>query len=587
MNFKLRLVALLLVAVMCLSSCDVLSFINGGETTTSSTTTTTTTTKPTTTKPTTTKSTETTTTSPKLPTYEFDPSSNSLSKDELVARYTLTAEEVDAAKVLLDEMVELSKTAETVDPVNEKYEEFETAFYHIAQQMTISMIIYYYNMADEVASERYLDTTDMFYDLQDAYNLALKTMYLESSYRDELFEGWTEEEIEDLVGYDSTIVELKKEIDEIQVAYDQLTGEEENYNDICVDLYKQLVVKNNQLARLNGYDNYYDYASVNVYGRDYAKEDLASFREYIIEYVVPYVGKVAEEFYVYQSWTSKTKLSRLIEFVNDPFYNSTKRNYVSAYLDSLGDTTMGNSMRDVFQSKNCVFSFSGQSHPTAFQTYLYEDETPICFFGSSGQSASTVVHEIGHYYAALVNHDIDNYDLCETHSQGNEFLFLTFCEPYINEEVFDVIEAYNFINICYVLVLATIIDEFEQNVYMLDDETVSSMTSADFDAIMGTVCAPYGGAPWVEKNLSDPYAYWRLVCISNPVYYISYAVSASAAINIYALAQEDYDAAIAAYTTLVEDVTVEDGFLGALTKAGLTTPFDEETFIKIAAVLSE
>ena len=123
MNFKLRLVALLLVAVMCLSSCDVLSFINGGETTTSSTTTTTTTTKPTTTKPTTTKSTETTTTSPKLPTYEFDPSSNSLSKDELVARYTLTAEEVDAAKVLLDEMVELSKTAETVDPVNEKYED--------------------------------------------------------------------------------------------------------------------------------------------------------------------------------------------------------------------------------------------------------------------------------------------------------------------------------------------------------------------------------------------------------------------------------------------------------------------------------
>ena len=588
MNFKLRFVALLLVAVMCLSSCDVFSFINGGETTTSSTTTTTTTTtKPTTTKPTTTKSTGTTTTSPKLPTYEFDVSSNSLSKSELVARYTLTQEEADAAKALLDEMVELSKTAETVDPVDAKYEEFETAFYHIAQQMTISMIIYYYDMADETSSERYLNTTDIYYDLQDAYNLALKTMYLESPHKDELFEGWTEEEIQELIGYDSKIVELKKEIDEIQVAFDQLTGEEVDYNDLCSDLYKQLVVKNNQLARLNGYENYYDYASVNVYGRDYAKEDLASFREYIIKYVVPYVGKVYDEFIVYKSWTSNTKLSRLLEFVNDPFYNSTKRNYVSAYLDSLGDTTMGESMRDVFESKNCVFSFASQSHPTAFQTYLYEDETPICFFGSSGQSANTVVHEIGHYYAALVNRDIDNYDLCETHSQGNEFLFLTYCEPYINEEVFDVIEAYNYINTCYVLVLATIIDEFEQRVYMLDDETVASMTSADFDGIMSSVCAPYGGSAWVNTNLSDPYAYWRLVCISNPVYYISYAVSASAAINLYALAQEDYDAAIVAYTALVEGVTVEDGFLGALTKAGLTTPFEEETFIKIASILSE
>ena len=87
--------------------------------------------------------------------------------------------------------------------------------------------------------------------------------------------------------------------------------------------------------------------------------------------------------------------------------------------------------------------------------------------------------------------------------------------------------------------------------------------------------------------VTNPYAYWRLVCISNPVYYISYAVSATAAINILALAEEDYDAALVAYTTLAEGVTPEDGFLGALTKAGLTTPFDEETFIKIAEVLNK
>ena len=241
----------------------------------------------------------------------------------------------------------------------------------------------------------------------------------------------------------------------------------------------------------------------------------------------------------------------------------------------------------VFESKNCIFSFSGNSHPTAFQTYLYEDETPFCFFGSSGQVASTVVHEIGHYYAAYTNPDIDNYDLCETHSQGNEFLFLTFCKDYLKEDVYRVSRAYQLVNACYVMIMATIIDEYEQNVYELDDETVASMTGEDFDAIMTQVCAAYGGAPWVESVVSDPYSYWRLVCISNPVYYISYAVSASAALNILALAEVDYDAALESYTKLVENITPEDGFLGALAKAGLTTPFEEETFMNIGEVLAK
>lgn len=589
MNFKLRLVALLLVLIMCLSSCDIFGFINGSDTTTDPTTVTTTetpTTKPTTKKSTTSTSKTTKVTQPKLPVNDFDPSSNSTSKSQLEARYTLTQEEVEATKALLANMLEMSKSAENIDAIDVLFDEFETSFYHIVQQSTIATIIYYCDMIDEVASERYLNSREMVYDLQDAYNQTLRTIYLESPVRDELFEGWSEEEIQSLLEYDPAILELEKEIDALEVQYDQLDENSPTYNDDCVEIYKQMIIKNNQLAKLHKYDNYYDYAAANVYDRDYEREQLATFREYVVQYVVPYVSKVYDEFVVYQSWESKTNLSRLLEFVNEAFYSSSSRNYVSAYLNSL-EGTMGENMRDVFESKNCVFSFSGNSHPTAFQTYLYEDDTPICFFGSNGQSANTVVHEIGHYYAAKTNNDIDNYDLCETHSQGNEFLFLTYVETYMKPEVYDVVEAYNLFNICYVMVMATIIDEFEQNVYMLDDETIASMTGADFDAIMTSVCGPYGGAPWVKNTFSDPYEYWRMVAISNPVYYISYAISASAAVNIYAIAQEDYAAAITAYTALVEGVTPEDGFLGALVKAGLSTPFEEETFVNIAGVLSK
>ena len=109
------------------------------------------------------------------------------------------------------------------------------------------------------------------------------------------------------------------------------------------------------------------------------------------------------------------------------------------------------------------------------------------------------------------------------------------------------------------------------------------MTSADFDQIMAEVCEPFGNA----SGITDFTVYWRLVVVSNPVYYISYAVSAVAALEICALAEEDYASALTAYNALVEGITPEDGFLGALEKAGLTSPFEEQTYIDITNNLVE
>lgn len=584
MKFNLRLIALLIAMLMLLTSCEsvlepLLGLIPGLQTSTTETTTTPSSSS------TTKKPGSSTTKKPSMPTIEFDVTDNSLSKDELLAMYTLTKEEVDAALALLDTMVETSKTASNVDEVNALYEEFETVFYHIVQQNTIATIIYYYAMTNQESIDRHLNTQDMVLDLQDKYNQSCRTMYLESPFSEELFSEWSADEIQSLLDYDPEIMELRKQIEELQVQYDNLNQSDPDYDNACVEIYKQSIVLNNELARKNGYDNYYDYATVNVYGRDYSPEDLDLFRQYVAQYVAPSYSNVMGDYASYRGWQSTTKKARVDEFLEGPFYSVAKRNYLMNYLNSL-EGNMGESMRHVFENRNCIFSFDGKSHPTAFQTYLYEDDKPFCFFGSDGQSANTVVHEIGHYYAGLNNPDIDNYDLCETHSQGNEFLFITYCEQYMDEDVYKVVRAYNLVNACYVMVMASVIDGFEQEVYSLDDETIMSMTGDDFDDIMSEVCEIFGGYKWVKANMSDPHAYWRLVAISNPVYYISYAVSAAAALEVGAMAEQDYDAALAAYTTLVEGVTYEDGFLGALEKAGFTTPFEEETFQNIANVLN-
>ena len=577
MKFNLRLIALLIAMLMLLTSCEsviepLLGLIPGLQTTT-----TTTMPKP---KPPKRTTTTTTTGDPGDEEEVWKAEDHSITKNEMLKRYTLTREEVDAALTLLDDMLDASLNAETIEEVDAFYEQFEDVFYHIAQQMTVASIVYYCDMSDETASNRHLDTTDMFYEIQDKYTETCRSMYLESKFSAELFADWSEEEIQSLLDFDPKTTQLKKEVEELQVEYNNLTSAE--FDEKTAEIYAKIVTKNNELARLYGYDNYYDYATENVYGRDYTAEDLKLFKEYVIKYIVPTFNVL------YSGWNEIYDLAEFsrniaIGFIQEPF-DTLNKNYVIKYLDSLGDTNMGTAMRNVFDEKNCIFSYNSNSHPTAFQTYLYEDETPFCLFGSSGRSSNTLIHEIGHYYAAYTNNDIDNYDLCETHSQGNEYLFIQYSKGELSSKVYNVVRDYNLFNSYYTIVCASAVDSFEQRVYSLD--SVEGYTAADFDKIMDEVLAEFGKTnKWFSDNLTDMHYYWKAVAVDNPVYYISYAVSAVAAVEIFAIAEEDYDAAIAAYTALVEGVTYEDGFIEALKKAGLYTPFEEETYKKVSKTM--
>ena len=89
---------------------------------------------------------------------------------------------------------------------------------------------------------------------------------------------------------------MKKEIEELQVQFDNLNDQSHGFNKDSVEIYKQLVIKNNELAAFSGYDNYYEYASENIYCRDYSAEDLQAFSENVINYVVPSYKAIYSDF---------------------------------------------------------------------------------------------------------------------------------------------------------------------------------------------------------------------------------------------------------------------------------------------------
>jgi oligoendopeptidase F len=91
-------------------------------------------------------------------------------------------------------------------------------------------------------------------------------------------------------------------------------------------------------------------------------------------------------------------------------------------------------------------------------------------------------------------------------------------------------------------------------------------------------------AAGMDDYAEDPDAIEGLstVLLNYQGYYISYATSAVAALEVYAYACEDWDAAVEAYKFLYSAHDATDTFTSVLEKAGLKSIFDEDAFKMIA-----
>ena len=511
---------------------------------------------------------------------EYSRAKNARQKSELIAMYTLTEEDYENAIALLNTFLDAGLNSPDYEEVDAKYYEFEDAFYHIQTQNSIASIIYYCNMKDETAQANDSFATEKLLALRDEYIAACKELYLNSPHKDELFADWTEKDIQDMLGYDPETSRLMERNEEIKKEAANLSDAE--WYDKIPELYIEFVQNNNKIAQLAGYDNYYDYATVEVYDRDYTREDLEIFKTNFLAYVYPNENTIYLNYKDKVNTLNQSQIDSINAFLSGAFDTLGKgKNYVVKYVNSVPGNH-GESMRHMFENRNFIIATNPNAHQSAFQTYLPEFETPFCLFGASNDSM-TVVHEMGHYYAALTNNDLTSLDLMETHSQANEYLFLNFVEKEMDPTLFDVFMGFNmYVNYAN-FITCLIVDEFEYRIYTMD--SLEGFTSADFDAIIAEICEMYGGYPRVSGSYVDVKEYWRQIVLEAPVYYISYAVSLTEALNIYALADESIIEAHRVYSYIVEEAIPEDKFIITLQKAGLTSPFDEETMIKIAEVM--
>lgn len=484
---------------------------------------------------------------------------NDLKPEDYTLEYTLTQFQIDEFYRLLRECEDLIDDEAPEDTVRAAVAAMEDSFDVLSAQRNTVMVLHYNHTMDEETEERYLDSVDIVSDAYDAYLQMCRRVYQSNSkVKAVLFEDWSETEVKCLLKYEKRVTDLEKRNAQIEVEYRTAGDDDER-----IELYIELVQNNNEIARIYGYDNYYDYAYEVVYGRDYDAASVEQLRAYARAYLAYILPTAEDNFRASQEAMGYAQYYQMVDFVQND-YNTLSVNYVADYI-AAAPQNLAAAMQTMLD-RDSMFGNSYDSDEGAFTINL--GNRPFCYFGPGYAKSNTVIHEGGHYYAALYTPIADvPLDLAEVHSQANEWLFIRFLEGKMDEKVLQTVIDYNIYDNVGMMIVCLIVDEFEQRVYAAD---VSGFTAEDFDAIMDDVVYGYGVSLPTDMN-----NYWRHVVVEQPVYYISYAVSGMAAMSLYTMAQDDYDGAMAVYQTLCERFDMDAKFLGNLQAVGLYTPFDE------------
>jgi len=494
--------------------------------------------------------------------------------------YEMTDEDVTKFYDLLKSCKDAALGGQDGDAVMALSDQVDDQYEYMYAQQSIATVLYYCNLNDTEASDLYLECTDTLTEAYDAYMEMAKALYdAEFPAKERFFADWSEQDIAMLLAYTPEVVALQQRNSEIEVAYQDLQDDPDMYTKM-VPLYIEMVQNNNRIAQIYGYENYYTYAYELVYGRDYGSDEINTMRTLTSTYLPEAATNAMNKFTETYGKLGPTSQMKLQGFLFESYKNSYT-DEIEDYFKTLPQQARLD-MLDMFDG-NIIITDDENAQEGAFTTAIGEDRH-LCFFGPGYSNPMTIIHEVGHYYGANHTELADlPLDLAETQSQGNEWLFMSFMEEKMTPKFYEATVSYKTYNDLVTILLCVIIDEFEERVYTHPD--IASLTCDDLDALMEDVCKSYGGIAFLNGIATDVQSYWRMVVVEQPVYYISYGVSAIAAMNIFTVAEEDYQKGVDVYCSLIENVVLDDGFLGNISKAGLDGPFDEDVYKKFAEMM--
>ena len=416
--------------------------------------------------------------------------------------------------------------------------------------------------SDEARSAGASRQTQAYYDAADLYQRTLHDIAAgeHAAMLKKEFEPW---QIEIFESYDETQsaqdIELTNREARLVSQYALESAREDMDVDRVTDIYLELVDVRRQMAGMAGASSYAEYAYSALYSRDYTPSDAQKIWKTAKEDFAPLLTKYADS--VSQAVRNGGEMggrSITEESIIDALAYGAAR--MSPETDRAASYLIEHGLYDI--------SYDDKKLSTGYTSYLYAFDVPFIFncpYGSYADFAD-MFHEFGHWMAGYYHgsdplYGVIDYDLSELQSQGMEVMFLQFYDDLFGQDAAP-LRAQTLLNLVYSVVTGAMYDEFQQKVYAEPELTKDRLLD-----IFREVYASYGFETY------DGYEYEWADVIHNfqqPFYYVSYAVSAIPALELYVQSAGSPNDAMDTYLR-VAGMSDEEFFLtDALRETGLT-----------------
>ena len=403
---------------------------------------------------------------------------------------------------------------------------------------------------DATADERELELLDEYYDLYDTLD------GLTFSYRGH---DWTFEELNGFRG-DALAYE---NYDGYLAVY---AGLQRAVAEAIAPVYIELVELWTQEARDAGYDSYADYAYEQVYARDFTTEDAQRFCDAVKPIAREYYADLYYADLYYDAADVKPAYSgeELIALIGE---------YLPRIDESLVEPWQAMTERGLYD----VAPVSSGRYDGAYTTMLLYYHAPFLFASLTGGSSDlvTLTHEFGHFcdywFSPQTNYftQTDSLDLSEIHSNALQGLFSRFYGE-IYDRGADAAEFALLADLLENVIDGCFYDEFQRRVFADPD----GLTPERLNAVYLELCEEYG---IYEDGYLEWDSSWAYIAhnFSQPMYYISYAASGIAAIQIWDMAQSDWDGAVDTYLNILSRGSWAEDYGDVLSDAGLRLFWEE------------
>ena len=387
---------------------------------------------------------------------------------------------------------------------------------------------------------------DEYYDIIDESE---KTTY---SYNDE---DWTFDMITGKEGEELSISDYEGYVD----VYDGLL---EKINAKAGPIYLKLVDLRTEFAKEAGYDNYAAFADIEEYNRDYTEAE--------VEQLHKDVKKIAKAYYdnYYSAVGANTAMPDM-----------TEKKLLDNLLkySELVDDMAGDSARQMVDENLIALGDGAGRQEGAFTTYIRKADCPFISMSLSGdQDFITLSHEFGHFVEynnerqQNILTDKDNIDLAEIASNGLQGLMTCFYDDIFKAQA-DAATKRTVSSLLENVIDGCVEDEFQRAVYEDPD-----MDLEELNKLYAKTYAQYN--TWAAD---DPGYAWVFIShnFESPMYYISYTVSALAALQIWNQSNQNFDKAVSTWEKFIAHGTYNQTYLDIVGKCGLVT-FTEKGAVK-------